>query len=173
MSNRLPARTANAVRHCLHYASAKHPIAEVVADDRWPHMWRVLWPDDTLSDMANLSRAPGRGFCHCAQGATRKRRKAAPLENHTTWRGPQKPRSASKRANRLTVRVMPMTRPLKTKLATLAQLDGRTVAARQARDMMADIEADLGGRDQLSTGELQLIQRAAITGAILEDMEAL
>jgi hypothetical protein len=66
-----------------------------------------------------------------------------------------------------------MTRPLKTKLATLAQLDGRTVAARQARDMMADIEADLGGRDQLSTGELQLIQRAAIIGAILEDMEAL
>jgi hypothetical protein len=37
---------------------------------------------------------------------------------------------------------------------------------------MADIESDLGGRDELSTAELQLIQRAAITGAILEDMEA-
>lgn len=65
-----------------------------------------------------------------------------------------------------------MTRPLKTKLATLDQLDGRTIAAKQARALMADIESDLGGRDELSTAELQLIQRAAITGAILEDVEA-
>ena len=65
-----------------------------------------------------------------------------------------------------------MTRPLKTKLATLSELDGRTAAARAVRDMMADIESDLGGRAELSTAELQLIQRAAITGAILEDMEA-
>jgi hypothetical protein len=59
----------------------------------------------------------------------------------------------------------------KVKLLTLDNLDGRTAAARAARDLMADIESDLGGRDQLSTGELQLIQRACITGAILEDME--
>jgi hypothetical protein len=37
-----------------------------------------------------------------------------------------------------------MTRPLKTKLATLDQLDGRTIAAKQARALMADIESDLG-----------------------------
>ena len=53
----------------------------------------------------------------------------------------------------------------KARLLTLDQIDGRTTAARAARDMMADIESDLGGRDQLSTAELQLIQRAAITGA--------
>jgi hypothetical protein len=60
----------------------------------------------------------------------------------------------------------------KARLLTLDAIDGRTSAARAARDMMADIESDLGGRDQLSTAELQLIQRAAITGAIIEDMEA-
>jgi hypothetical protein len=59
----------------------------------------------------------------------------------------------------------------KAKLLTIDALDGRTGAAKAARSLMASIEADLGGRDQLSAGELQLIQRAAITGAILEDME--
>jgi hypothetical protein len=60
----------------------------------------------------------------------------------------------------------------KAKLLTLDHLDGRTAAARAARDLMADIEADLGGTDMVSTAEKQIIQRAAIAGAILEDMEA-
>jgi hypothetical protein len=60
----------------------------------------------------------------------------------------------------------------KAKLLTLDHLDGRTAAARAARDLMADIEADLGGADMVSTAERQIIQRAAITGAILESMEA-
>jgi hypothetical protein len=41
----------------LHYASAKHPLAEIVPDATWPGMWRVRWPDGSLSDMANLTRA--------------------------------------------------------------------------------------------------------------------
>jgi hypothetical protein len=65
-----------------------------------------------------------------------------------------------------------MTRPRATKLATLDQLDGRTLAAKAARDTIASIASDLGGADQLSTAEMQIIQRAAVTGAILEDMEA-
>ena len=60
----------------------------------------------------------------------------------------------------------------KAKLLTLDHLDGRTTAARAARDLMADIESDLGGSDQVSAAEKQIIQRAAITGAILESMEA-
>jgi hypothetical protein len=60
----------------------------------------------------------------------------------------------------------------RARLLTLDKIDARTAAARAARDMMANIEADLGGREQLSTAELQLIQRAAITGAVLESMEA-
>jgi hypothetical protein len=34
------------------------------------------------------------------------------------------------------------------------------------------MEVDAGGSDRLSTGERQIIQRAAITGAVLEDIEA-
>jgi hypothetical protein len=65
-----------------------------------------------------------------------------------------------------------MTRPGKAKLATLNQLDGRTAAARQARDLIADLESDLGGSDVVSTAEKQIIQRAAITSALLESMAA-
>jgi len=60
----------------------------------------------------------------------------------------------------------------KAKLMTIADVDGRTSASRAARDLMSAIEGDLGGADQLSAAERQIIQRAAIVGAILEDMEA-
>jgi hypothetical protein len=38
--------------------------------------------------------------------------------------------------------------------------------------LIASVEADLGGGDQLSTGERQIVQRAALTGALAEDLEA-
>jgi hypothetical protein len=69
MSNRLRARTANAVRHGLHYASAKHPLAEVVPDANWSGMWRVRWPDGQLSDMANLTRAKDAAFVIAQKGS--------------------------------------------------------------------------------------------------------
>ena len=59
----------------------------------------------------------------------------------------------------------------KLRLLTLDQLDHRTAAAKRCRDLIAAIELDLGGSDRLSTGERQIIQRAAITGAVLEDIE--
>jgi hypothetical protein len=62
--------------------------------------------------------------------------------------------------------------PTKTKMLTLDQLDGRTAAAKYIRELMSSIEADLGGRDGLSTGELQLIQRIAVTGAVIEHLES-
>jgi hypothetical protein len=68
MSNRLRARTANAVRHSLHYASAKHPLAEIIPDANWPGMWRVRWPDGSLSDMANLTRAKDAAFVIAQKG---------------------------------------------------------------------------------------------------------
>jgi hypothetical protein len=43
----------------LFYGSKRLGFA-VIPDDCWPLMWRVLWPDGQLSDMANLSR------CHYA-----------------------------------------------------------------------------------------------------------
>jgi hypothetical protein len=58
----------------------------------------------------------------------------------------------------------------KARLATLASLDGRTVSARRARDLIEAIEADLGG--DLTEGERQLVMRAAVLGALVEDCEA-
>jgi integrase len=49
-----------------------------------------------------------------------------------------------------------MTRPVKAKLATLDQLDGRTVAARQARDTISAIESDLGGAENITTAMRQM-----------------
>jgi hypothetical protein len=60
----------------------------------------------------------------------------------------------------------------KVRLITLADLDGRTAAARRARDLVAGIEADLGGGNHLSVAERQLVQRAAVLGAIIESQEA-
>ncbi len=49
-------------------------------------------------------------------------------------------------------------------LLTLDAIDGRTSAAKRARELMATIEADLGGADRLSEGSRQLVQRAAVLG---------
>src|SRR5215467_13621191 len=86
----------------------------------------------------------------------------------TGGRGPQKAACASKRTNRPTghPQVAPMTRP--KRLTTLAELDGRTMAARQVRETMAAIESDLGG--DLTTAQKAIVERAAITSAVLSDM---
>jgi hypothetical protein len=51
--------------------------------------------------------------------------------------------------------------------------DGRSATARRFRDLVEDIAADLGGREHLSTGELQLIRRASMLSAECERQEAL
>lgn len=63
----------------------------------------------------------------------------------------------------------PRTRAGKVRLRTLDDLDNRTAAARRARELVADLEADLGG--DLSTAERELVKRAALLGAIVEDQE--
>jgi len=60
----------------------------------------------------------------------------------------------------------------KRQLKSLKDLDPRTTAYRRTLDLIRAIETDLGGNEQLSTGERQIIQRAALTGALLEDLEA-
>jgi hypothetical protein len=57
------------------------------------------------------------------------------------------------------------TRP---QLLTRAQLDGRTSAAKALDKLVADIEADLGGRDQLSTIQLVLIEAFAGVAVMLQ-----
>jgi hypothetical protein len=64
------------------------------------------------------------------------------------------------------------TRKGKARLLTLASLDLRTAAAQTAHALIASLVNDLGGSDRLSAGELQLVTRAALTGAIVGDFEA-
>src|SRR6476620_5012186 len=61
----------------------------------------------------------------------------------------------------------------KMRLLTLAAIDGRTSAAKRARQLMETIEADLGGADRLSEGSRQLVQRAAVLGTYIENCEAM
>jgi hypothetical protein len=63
------------------------------------------------------------------------------------------------------------TRRGKLRLRSLDDLDQRTTAYRRACELIASVEADLGGADRLSTGERQIVQRAALTGALCEDLE--
>jgi hypothetical protein len=58
----------------------------------------------------------------------------------------------------------------KLRFLTLDKLDGRTLAARKARDLLSGIETDLGG--DLTAAKRELAQRAAVMGAYLEDWEA-
>ena len=59
----------------------------------------------------------------------------------------------------------------KVTLRSLADIDGRTLAARTAKALVAELESDAGGTEHLSAGERALIVRAAITGAMCEDAE--
>jgi hypothetical protein len=52
---------------------------------------------------------------------------------------------------------------------TLAHLDGRSRAVASANALKAGFETDLGG--DLSTGQSQLVQRAALLGVMIEDFE--
>jgi hypothetical protein len=61
---------------------------------------------------------------------------------------------------------------LKARLRSLSDLDGRSLAARRARDLVAALTADLGGDDNLSAAQRELIRRAALLAAYLEDAEA-
>jgi hypothetical protein len=64
------------------------------------------------------------------------------------------------------------TRSGKARLVTLDGLDARTAAAKAARHLIDMLSSDLGGADQLSAGQRQLVHRAALCGAIVADFEA-
>ena len=60
----------------------------------------------------------------------------------------------------------------KARLLSLADIDRRTAAYRKTCELISSIEADAGGHERLTTAERQIIQRAAMTGAMIEDLEA-
>lgn len=59
----------------------------------------------------------------------------------------------------------------KIRLQSLADLDGRTAAAKQAQALIVCLENDLGGADRLSAAEHELVQRCALASAMLQHME--
>jgi hypothetical protein len=59
----------------------------------------------------------------------------------------------------------------KVRLKSLDQLDGRTIAAARARQIVQRIESDLGGGSNLTEGAKQLVQRAAILAVVIESDE--
>jgi hypothetical protein len=63
-------------------------------------------------------------------------------------------------------------KPPKARLLTLDSLDRRTAASRRAHELITGIATDLGGAEHLTEGSRQLVQRAAVLGAFIEDCEA-
>jgi hypothetical protein len=60
----------------------------------------------------------------------------------------------------------------KARLLTLDALDARTAAYTSVKKLVETLSTDMGGIEQLSEGEKQLITRGAMLGAILADFEA-
>ena len=58
--------------HHLHYGSSRNPIFRVVPDAVYPGMWRVVLPDGSLSDMANLTRAKDAAVVMADRGPPRR-----------------------------------------------------------------------------------------------------
>lgn len=75
-------------------------------------------------------------------------------------------------ADSQTMPTLPLPDKGKVRLLSLSDLDGRTNAAKAARALIADLESDLGGADRLSAAERALVVRAAVTGAMVEHLEA-
>ena len=63
------------------------------------------------------------------------------------------------------------TRYGKVRLRSIDELDGRTAAARRTRQLVASLVADAGGPANITEGMRQLVQRAAVLGAFVEDCE--
>jgi hypothetical protein len=64
---------------------------------------------------------------------------------------------------------MPAETAGKTRLLTLADLDGRTAAAKSVRETIAQLEGDLGGGEHLSTQERELVRGVALLSGMLTD----
>ena len=57
------------------------------------------------------------------------------------------------------------------RLLTLESIDRRTAAYRETAQLIAEIQSDLGGAENISAAEKQMIQHASVLGAIANDME--
>ncbi len=60
----------------------------------------------------------------------------------------------------------------KARLLTLADLDRRTRAYQATERLLGELLADMGGAEFVSAGRRKTAQRAAVHGAMIDDMEA-
>jgi hypothetical protein len=60
----------------------------------------------------------------------------------------------------------------KTRLLRLDDIDRRTAAYRETAELISALEADLGGRDQVSTARLQIVESAGVASAMRKDLAA-
>jgi len=70
------------------------------------------------------------------------------------------------------MQAIPLRPAQKIQLLTIDDLDGRTRAAKHARDLARRLLDDLGGPLHVSAAQSELIQRAAAVGALVADIEA-
>ena len=66
----------------------------------------------------------------------------------------------------------PQSGPQGYNLLTLKGLGHRSPAYRATKQLIREIEADLGGAENLSATERQMVQHGAVLGAIAQDYEA-
>ena len=59
----------------LYYGRACAALVRVIPDDRWPEVWRMAWPDGSLSDLANLSRIKDAAIAICERGPPARNRR--------------------------------------------------------------------------------------------------
>jgi hypothetical protein len=48
----------------LHYGKRRMPVVTLVADDNYPHLFRIKYPDGWVSTAANVSRAKEAAYGH-------------------------------------------------------------------------------------------------------------
>ena len=102
---------------------------------------------------------------HLGVGKNRIRKEMSNMETHRV--SARLPRACSRESLAKRRRQHKATQP---PLLTRAQLDRRTSAAKAFDKLVADIEADLGGRDQLSTIQLVLIEAFAGAAVTLQHL---
>ena len=55
----------------LHYGNSDTPMVRIAPDACWPGMWRILMPDGTQSEMADLARIKDAAAAICERGPPR------------------------------------------------------------------------------------------------------
>ena len=60
----------------------------------------------------------------------------------------------------------------RVRLISLDQLDGRTRAVAKTRQLLNELQSDMGGAEYISAAQRQLAQRASVLGALIENIEA-